>query len=257
MESILGFFDICGFFTGFTTTSTSKCHWIAVAAFILHILLATLLTIHLVYRILVVYILLGIIDAINEFMHYLTLLCTYWIMLLNSYSDRHIVKSFWEEYLLVHLEGMHKRRLFILLVLECFAVKFITIAVFVHLHNMSMVMMLPYLHLSYIVQLKVFHYIFHLRILRLQLMHLVRELKDSSNWSASHGTIFRITHIRRLHNDICALIGRMNRIHSLANAAALLCQFYALLWTTNWISLYIEWSNCCSLICKLLAFFSL
>lgn len=241
----LRFFDICGFFTGSSTTP--KYHRITLAIAVWQIFLAIILTIHVAFKVLQFYILLGIIDGINEFLHYLTLLCTYWIIFINSYLDRHIVNSFWSKYSKVYLKDVGNGCLFPLMVIEFFFVKFITIAIFVYSNDIPIVMMLPYLYLSYIVQLKVFHYIFHLRILRFELTHLVHELKSSSKWSASHRTINRIIHIRYLHDSIHELIDRMNDIHSLANVAALLCQFSSLLWTTNWISLHIEFFTYTSL----------
>lgn len=247
--SILRVFDICGLVTGSLTKPKYK--KIITNITIFHSLLASILTIHLGFKAYEYYSTLGIIDAINEILHFSTLLATYWIMLINSYMYRHKLNAFWIEYVQIRHEHVFNSRLFLWMIVEFFAVKVLTIAIFLYENNISLILMLPYLYVSYMSQIKVFHYLFYLRIMRSELTFIVHELDNSSGWQLNQCTIRRITEIRYLHSSIHTLIDQFNGIHSWANVTALLCQFYTLLWTSNWVNLHIEYFTYTTLTRKL------
>lgn len=253
---LLKFFDAWGYCT--ESSAASKYHHKFVfCIYSIHIFIATLLTVYLCefcYGFLAIHF--DMINIVNKLFHYLTTLMTYWLIIIESHSQRKRQKQFWQVFQQID-EKYHRHTRFIL---SSYLFKFIEFLIvfsvvqmicaiyfaihYFDFHNAMYYIYIPFYNiLTKMYQYRVFYYLFYVEVIHFELKAIEKEVKTTYNVLRSDCSclpirtnilVENIKWMRNYYHLVHQLNMYLNSIFGWSQLATILCCFYFILTDLNW-----------------------
>lgn len=255
----LNFFDICCYDTG--SSKLSKNRKIIHFIYLVHILLAILLTFFEFQMFIEYYPLLGLSEAFSELLQYSTPLFTYWLIIMDSILQRKSHQHFWKCFERIHDQfncriNFNFRGYFIKF-FEFFSVSISIVVITGVINGLSHFdIECAYAILFEVVQLRIFYYLFCLEIVHSQLNAIENEVKsieriqnhfDDRQWyllctvESDDYHLFalrRLKQIREYVYCVYKMIDILNTMFGWSHVTAILFCFYLLLTGFNWFYIH-------------------
>lgn len=243
---ILRFFDIWGYLTGFTALSNSRNG--SVCVIFGHIFFAVTFTLYEFYLITELSALIGVLNTINELIQYSSALYTYWLIILDSFNYRREHKLFWtlfqriDDCFLkqnVHLNGYLWQFVEYVLMSVVLYLLICTSNAFPKSNSVYV-----FIVLITICQIRVFYYIFCLKIVHHQLKTIENEvsmmkinlnivqMRQSHQWNVFESN--RMRWVQEYHYCVSEMVELLNMCFGWSHAAAILFCFYSFATDLNW-----------------------
>lgn len=245
---ILHVFDVFGFNSGLTKFSLNP--HLAHLIYIIHILFASFATLF-IYAVIKFISPKDFVEAVSELLQYLSVLFTYWLIIYDSFVNRHVNRKFWMNLKWidahVHSQSSLNFRSFIVQFMEFFPIKMCMVVVVIVCNIDSFKIDFMYNFLFKIVHMRSFYYLFCLEILTFQLEQIETELQSVSsviNIPKLHALniresiyTFELKRLKWIRDYVrCAheMTADLNRIFGWSHVATILSSFYLLLSQLNW-----------------------
>lgn len=245
---ILHIFDVFGFNSGLTKFSLNPhlAHFI----YIIHISFATFATLF-IYSVMRFISSKDFAEAVSELLQYLSVLLTYWLIIYDSFVNRHVNRKFWMNLKWIDAYGHSQSRLnfrgYIVKFMEFFPVKMCMVAIVIVCKINSFKIDFMYNSLFKIVHMRSFYYLFCLEVLTFQLKEIEIEIQNVAsvinipklktlNIRKSIYTFEakRLKWIREYVWNAHEMTRDLNRIFGWSHVATILSSFYLLLSQLNW-----------------------
>lgn len=211
MRFLLQFYDICGFCTE-TSINTSRKNTIML--FVFHILWTCLCSYFnikfsmqpSVYRDILPF-------SINFCVHHVSGIFTYWMIIIESYSNRPAQRRFWQIYerINMHYRGGRSKsfRRYSIKLIEYFSVS-ATVQIFFMQYYMQCVQSLFFFRLFYLVsvtvcQYRAFYFLLYLDMMKYEMEAIKSETKCAATLSRSNGTFIQSTEEGANHRSNSAI----------------------------------------------------
>lgn len=229
----LTFVDILGFNTG--SSKFSQRREIINFIYIVHFILATILTFFNFYLFLKYYPLLGIIQAISEFLQYLLAICTYWWIIFDSIIHCHTHRRFWIFFqkidTIFHRQLNNYFRFFFIKFHIFFLIEILLIMTRYFCKNFSIVNF-AYAYLFRMCQFRIFYYLFCLEVIQFQLNIIQTKLK------LLEYNVSNFKWIREYFHHVYEMLNFLNEIFGWSHVAAIFLCFYLILSQWHWVYLH-------------------
>lgn len=250
---ILNFFDILGYYS--ESSALAKYQKIQLFVFIVQILLATDFTLYQFRFAIELCTMLGPLEIANGMLRYTMGLCTYWLIIFDSFKDRRKHQHFWK--ILKRIDTHFCKQFISFRGYLCKLIEFFLVSIIVYI--MSYIFrafpqtdgVLICLTLIIICQIRIFYYVFCLEIINWQLQMIQHELIIIKKWSSNtnqsasnsilrtHKTIDyfnlnRFKWVNQYYGCIVEMTELLNVIFSWSQFALILFGFYSLLTDLNW-----------------------
>lgn len=236
---VLNFFDALCFNSG--SSSLTKSQILTSLIFVVHIVMASsfvLLQLHYFYEYHVVH---GMIETINNSVQYVASLHTYWLIILDSALNRQAQARFWRIVQWTNSESNSIFRCYMIKLIEFIAMETLLVLIMKSLDGFQ-ISYLAYLAPIKICQLRIFHYIFCLEIVRFD----VELIKQFNSNGMLYYKIMRL-HFQRVHE----MIELTNHIFGWSNVGAVSFCFYSIFTDLNYIYIHFYESDIVILVGKI------
>lgn len=241
------FFDLWGFLTEYPHTQCY--HRFAYFVLLLNFCLAIFLLFYTGYFVTYLLVNFKILEAMNEFSQYWCLLLTYWIILIETFCKRGTQRSFWTHFKQLNdVERIKGNSLYLYELVECFILSLTTLVIHCHIWSIPLDILIPYFTMYYIVQVRVFYYVFSMKLIASIINNINMEIEEmerlweerfeNSTGNILNGVKKRLWHIQRTHFTVHELVRHINNNFSCSSLAIILCQFYVLCSNLNWLCLH-------------------
>lgn len=198
----------------------------------------------------------GVIEAISEYLEYTASLYAYWIIILESICQRQQQILLWKIQSPDRLQKSPIDRLYPIIFFEFFLRKLLLIASSCLLYdsnitlNLNVFTYVIYITPVLICKIRIFYYIFCLKVIHSQLEDIANDLKDlhyeTNNHSFDDSSAYiyvarRLRVIRQNFQTVCKMIQLLNNIFGWSQVAAVLFCFYSQF--SDWNFIYIHYGE--------------
>lgn len=258
IERFLLFFDLFGFDSGSSRLYRYQtlCHLVK----LVHIVTVVLLTSFTFSYFIDFYALYGIITAISQFLLYFSTLCTYWLILMDSFLHRRSHKHFWDTIQLINEHNSSQTRYalqtFTAKSIWFFVMSILLTALVFQMHNFGHFLInIAHFILIRILQIRIFYYLFCVEIVHFQFQLIENELKkdatesNESNGSNGHNCyshqlshtshscfeLKRLKCARECLHCVYEMKRNVNKIFGWSHLAGIFSCFYLLICDLSWL----------------------
>lgn len=188
------------------------------------------------------------IEGVNDSIQYFVPLFTYWMTIFDSISQRNTHKHFWKVFQRLSNHCNISLRSYTIKIIEFFAVTLaITHALDWEREFTSFFFMLPYVVVTRMFQIRIFHYLLCLEVIHFQLVTIegeIRTLIRYSNLRKCHSAMLgglsideiqKLKSIRKSVVNVYGMVDCLNQVFGWSHLGAILCAFYLVLTDINWI----------------------
>lgn len=251
---ILSFFDILGYYT--ESSALTKYRKLQLLLFTIQILLATDFTLYQFRLAIELCKFLGPLETANEMLQYTMGLCTYWLIIFDSFLYRRKHQHFWK--ILERIDAHFCKQFISFRVYLCKVFEFFLVSSV--LYTLSYIFraipqidgVLIYLALIAVCQFRFFYYVFCLEVVNWQLQMIQRELvimkqcavvsggggvSDAAlriHKSIAYFNVKRLHWVNEYYGCIIEMTELLNIIFNWSQFALILFGFYSLLTDLNW-----------------------
>lgn len=249
---ILNFFDTFGYYS--ESSALAKHSKLQFLVFIVQILLATDFTLYQFRLAIELCKILGPLQTFNEMLQYTVGLCTYWLIIFDSFFYRRKHRNFWK--VLQQVDAYFCKQFVSFRGFLCKLVEFFLVSII--LYTLTYIFnaipqidgVFIYLALIIICQLRIFYYIFCLEIVNWQLQmiqneigimkqrssHTVAAVSRNNSVLRTHKTndLMHLTWANKYYGCVIEMTDLLNIIFSWSQFASILFIFYSLLTDLNW-----------------------
>lgn len=255
--NFLIFFDLCGFNTG--SSNLSKNGKSKIFIFVVHILIAIYFsTIQFHWFFVNYYASLTLNEALSELIQYLAALFSYWLIILDSYSQSKKHQHFWQTLQKIDKQFSCKIdytfRIYLVKCIEFFTTILLTVFSCYVLRGYEWnAYDVPYFGFYQICHIRAFYYVFCLKIINFQLKVIENEVKIMKNiinsinmskrFSDTYSNYYvfelqRLKWIRRYFNCVNDMIACLNEIFGWSQVAVILFCLYLCVSDLNWFYIH-------------------
>lgn len=235
----LTLFDVCGFYTN--SSSFAKRRKYIVFVYFVHFIVISFLTIFFFHLIIQFYPVLGITEAISEFLQYSIGLLTYYLIIFDSILYRRKQQHFWNVLRQIYARFQYQAktlRSYIIKIVEFFSVTLLIVVVRLSIKSfVDTIIDFAYAVLFKICQLRIFYYIFCLEVIYFQLKIIETELKNIQILS-SRSSICFFQWLRKHFEHVYEMVDDLNGSFGWSNVSAISYCFYILLTDLNWFYIH-------------------
>lgn len=255
---VLTFFDLWCYNTGASALSNRR--KLRVLILFLHIAMAALITVCQFYLMIELVQLVGVIRMINETIQYGTAVCTCWLIILDAFLFRNEHRIFWSKLQRIDSNFCKQTSSFckyLFILIEFFP---ITISIYVFSNFLksfaSSEVILAYLAVIVLSNMRIFYYIFCLDTIHNQLCSVGSELKalkrtlNQKMTRTLHVHNKQLKQIRDFHHCVKEMVDLLNEVFGWSQVAAVLFCFCAIVTDMNWVYAYREFYDKPWFICK-------
>lgn len=240
----LNFFDSFGYNSGSSRISQNPklVHFIC----ILQISLATFCTCFLFFSVQEYLVSLGLMEAISEILEYTTSLCTYWLIIFDSFQHRKIHHLFWARHQqitrLFEPQAKHSFHHFSMKIIEFFSIMVILLV-----HRLTMeyaAVGFAYYTLFKMSEIRGFYYMFCLEVVNFHLKNIEMELVSIKMQSFPTRARYYSSNLRRLKwvreyfTNIYQMFEFLNEMFGCSQVAVIAFSFFLVLAEANWIYIH-------------------
>lgn len=239
---MLRFYDICGFSTETSTTSTNQ------RVFLLHILLACLLTLSIIILLTQLYdcVTTDILISVNTYIQLLSALSSYWMIIIESYLQKEAQRKLWKifEGIPKIFEQRKRPNLFSYFIkfteyLVVFtAIQIALVIYFILFFGGFFHYQIAYFILVKMYQTRIFYYVFYLELVKHELKTILNDLKCRI---VSHQSVCSkdLKSAREYYQSICEIVHCINQIFGWSHFVTILFCVHLPLTDLNWAYLSI------------------
>lgn len=234
IEQFLIFFDVFGFNSG--ASKLSKCRGIFYCIEFVHILIATFFTLTKFKFLIGLYSLNGAIPTVNELLQYSAGLYPYWLIIVDSICGQSSHKQFWKLFQQIDRQFCSQSnlcfRIYLVKMIEFFAATTLISAIGM-MDLIKKCIVYSYIFLAKFSNIRIFYYLFCLKMINFQLKHIEEELENMHKSNVADCQ--RLKWIREYVSLVHEMTYHLNNTFGWSNAAVILCCFYYVLVGLNWI----------------------
>lgn len=177
---ILSFFDVCGFNSG--SSKVSKNVFSVYFIYLIHVVIVILATLFISYLAIEYYSSINMIEATSEFLQYFTALCSYWLIIVDSFVHRQAHKEFWNILYRIDTRFCDQQNLslrtFMWKFIQFFTTTNTILVVRLVLGTVELTIDIVYSLLFQMCQLRIFYYLFCLEVIQYQLTAIENRLEQ-------------------------------------------------------------------------------
>lgn len=250
----LNFFDSFGYYS--ESSALAKYPKVKLLLFIIQILLATDFTLYFFRLVIEFHKFLSPLEIANEMLQYTMGLCTYWLIVFDSFYYRRKHRTFWK--MLERIDTHFCKQSISFRVYLCKFIEFFLVSIISYTFNYVFHAIPPidgvfiYLALIVICQLRIFYYVFCVEIVNWQLQVIQQELIELKEYcsnavvatannsnlrackSIRHFNLKRLKWVNEYYGYVIEMTELLNTIFSWSQFPLILYGFYSLLTDLNW-----------------------